>query len=662
MFQAAMLRQIFASLLSVVLLSIPSIGCNPAEASAGLTCEEIPRLLGTYLRHHIRFRTLSDELRDRTLDLYVKRLDPSKTLLLEREAAEIRASLEDTFDQIRAGNCHTLMDAEARVLERMRETERWVRGYADRRDYAVDSTVELALDPEQRGYPKQEQERADLLRKFVHFQMSNYLISGTQLEEAKDKLVHRYELSVKRMQEREPEDVYARFLEAFANSLDPHSGYLSADLHEDFQIAMSLSLEGIGVALASRDGYSVVEEIITGGATDRANALKPKDKIISVAQADGEPVDIIDMDLRDVVRLIRGKKGTPVRLGVLRQDEGLKRFTVTIIRDKIDLERQAAKLHFEELPLGDETLKLAVLELPSFYGDSNPARRRSSRDVRKLLGQAEAQAADGLLVDLSRNGGGILQEAIRLSGFFIHSGGIVAVQNSDGRAQVHRDPDEGILFRGPVVVLTSRVSASASEILAGALKDYRRAVIVGDDHTFGKGTVQSVAPLQPHLGALRYTTQLFFRPGGKSTQREGVAADVVIPSLTNRDDIGEASQPYALSGSEITPFVGTRANLGAPEQRWRPISDEMIVELAGRSQGRVAQSAEFEEIRQRLASIESDNGVVRVADILKGRNGEAGGDGPAPDADGDAEGEERDDSPQVREALHVLADLVALNR
>ena len=660
MFPAEVMRQTILTLLSVVLLTIPSIGCNPAEASAGLTCQKIPRLLGAYLRHHLRFRSLSDELRERTLDLYVKRLDPSKTLLLEREAAEIRASLEDAFDQIRAGDCHALMEAEARILERVQETEDWVRAYASRKDYAVDSTVVLTIDPDERGYPKTQKERHELLRKFVHFQMSNYLISGTQLEEAKSKLVHRYELGTKRTREREPEDIHARFVEAFANSLDPHSGYLSADVHEDFRISMSLSLEGIGVALSSRDGYSVVEEIIPGGATDRADALKPKDKIISVAQSDGEPIDIIDMDLRDVVRLIRGKKGTPVRLGVLRQDDGLKRFTVTIVRAKIDLERQAAKLRFEEYPLGDEVLKLAVLELPSFYGDSDPRKRRSSRDVRKLLSQARAEEADGLLLDLSRNGGGILHEAIRLSGYFIHSGGIVAVQSSDGRGQVFRDPDEGILFRAPVVVLTSRVSASASEILAGALKDYQRAVIVGDDHTFGKGTVQSVTPLETDLGALRYTTQLFFRPGGKSTQREGVAADIVVPSLTNRKDVGEASQPYSLSGRRIAPFVGKRANLGAPDQRWRPVTPEIVAELSRRSRGRVEQSEEFREIRERLNSIEKDNGVIRVADILKNGARDAGG-GDEQSPEGDAE-EKKKNSPQTQEALHILADLVALNR
>ncbi len=662
-FPADMKRKFVFFTLAVQLFAVASLECKAARASSSLSCETIPRLLDVYLEHHLRFRTITDELRSRTADTYLKRLDPSNTLLLESEAAAERTSLEHVLDDLQTGDCSRLLRAEAAILQRLKETEAWVRAFTSRDDYAVDASVELVLDPEKRGRPATAAEREELQRKFVHFHVSNYLTAGTPIEEAKRKLVHRYELMTRRWSEQRPEDVYARFLGSFASSLDPHSDYASAAAHEDFQISMSLSLEGIGVALSSRDGYAIVEEIIPGGPTDRANALKPKDKIISVTQNGGESVNIIDMGLRDVVRLIRGKKGTPVHLTVLRQEDRLRSFNVTITRDTIDLKRQAAKIRYVDLPAGEQSLTLGVLELTSFYGDSDPTKRRSSRDVRKLLAEARARNVDGLLLDLSRNGGGILEEAVRLSGFFIRKGGIVAVKNGRGKGRVLRDPDDGILYSGPLVVLASRVSASASEILVGAMKDYQRAVLVGDDHTFGKGTVQTVTPLDPGLGALRYTTALFFRPGGESTQLAGVPTDIIIPSFTNRDDLGEQSQPYSLSGARIGPFLGPQANATTSEGRWTPVTAEAIGVLARKSEQRVAASEEFDLIRERLQAIERDDSIVRIAEILRGGEGAAqDGDASAADPAADGEQSENDELPQVREALNILADLVLLSR
>jgi len=303
-----------------------------------------------------------------------------------------------------------------------------------------------------------------------------------------------------------------------------------------------------------------VESIIPGGAADKVGTLQPKDKIIAVAQEDGDWVDVIDMSLRDVVSLIRGKRDSKVHLRVLRQSETTQTLNVTIVRDKIDLEERSAKLRIEDVGEGDQKLKLAVIELPSFYGDRNPAKRQSSRDVRNLIAAAKKAGADGLLLDLSRNGGGLLETAVEITGYFIRDGGVVAVKGTDSGVQVLPDDDASILYDGPMAVLTSRVSASASEIVAGALKDYERALILGDDHTFGKGTVQSMVPLPPGLGALKVTTALFFRPGGASTQHDGVPSDVVIPSLIgSSDDFGEKSQEYSLPGQSIEPFLGLPA-------------------------------------------------------------------------------------------------------
>jgi carboxyl-terminal processing protease len=430
--------------------------------------------------------------------------------------------------------------------------------------------------------------------------------------------------------------------------------------------------------LSSRDGYTVVEEIVPGGSAAKEGSLKPKDKVIAVAQDEkGEMVDVIDMDLRDVVRMIRGKKGSVVRLSLLRQGATTERYTVRLVRDKINLEEQAAKLRFEEVESGGKTYKLAVLDLPSFYGDKDTGARQATDDVQKLLKEARAAKADGLLLDLSRNGGGLLDYAVKITGFFIGKGGVVAVGDSQSRTQVLDDPDETIQWSGPLVVLTSRVTASAAEILAGAVKDYRRGVIVGDDHTFGKGSVQTVAPLPPGLGALKLTTALFYRPGGKSTQQIGVPADIVVPALTANDELGETNQPYSLPARSIEAFAN-----GAPKKGsgYIAIDDATVQALAQRSRDRVAGDTRFADIEKELEKQRANEGVVKVADLLEKKEedkkkeaakpqasatgGAASGDSamvaPPPGTGVPGEDGPPDDrAPQVQEALRILGDLVS---
>jgi carboxyl-terminal processing protease len=593
----------------------------PPLAGAALSCDHVPELLRTFLQKHINFHYLNDELRARTANAYIKRLDPSKTLLLAEEAAELRRSLTGIFHDVRSGDCTQLIAINDDIVGRYAELEAFIRSFVGSDDYELDRSIELIIDPDKRGHARTAEYRDELRTKLVHFQISNYLGSGVDLEEAKGKLIHRYELMTRRAREMDHEDVYASFLDAFASALDPHSNYLSADVVEDFNIGMSLSLEGIGVALSSRDGYSVVEKIIPGGAADRLGTLIPKDKISAVAQGDDAYVDIIDMNLRDVVRLIRGKRGTKVRLMILRQGDTTERFDVAIVRDEINLEEEAAKLRFEQVELDEgQSLKLAVLELPSFYGGTKPSERQSSRDIRNLLEQVKAEEADGLLLDLSRNGGGLLENSVEITGFFIRDGGVVAIKDTFLKVQVLQDPDAAILFDGPMVVLTSRVSASASEIVAGAMKDYRRAIVVGDDHTFGKGTVQSMVRLPTGLGALKVTTALFFRPGGDSTQSSGVAADIVFPSLFSTDEFGERYQDYSLPQQKISPFLEADPTLETPSSQvgsWTPVSEKLISELATRSAERVRTNEHFEEIRRKLQETKERNGVLRLTDILE---------------------------------------------
>lgn len=650
----------------------PAAAQSDEMPSSALTCDAIPRLLGAYLQNHVQYRALTEELKQRVAESNLRHLDPSRSLFLESDAETLKKQFGATFTGLSRGDCGTLERMHADTVARYGEMEKFVRDYVSDPKYAIDESATLMIDPDKRGFPKTAAARADLYRRLVHFQMSNYVANGESLEESKKKLIHRYELMTRRAQEMKRDEVYARFLDAFSTALDPHSAYLSPDNLEDFKIHMGLSLEGIGAVLSSRDGYTVVEEVVPGGSAAKEGSIKPKDKILGVAQANEDIVDVIDMDLRDVVRMIRGKKGSVVKLSVLRQGSTTERFVVQLVRDKINLEEQAAKLRFEEIDAGGRKHKLAVLELPSFYGDKETGSRQATDDVVKLLKEARAAKAEGLLLDLSRNGGGLLDHAVKITGYFIGKGGVVAVGDSRQQTQVLDDPDEGIEWSGPLVVLTSRVTASAAEIFAGAVKDYHRGVIVGDDQTFGKGSVQTVAPLPPGLGALKLTTALFFRPGGQSTQQIGVPADIVVPALTANDELGERNQPYSLPPRSIDAFAAGKPKLSGG---YTPIDAATVEALAARSRARVGADGRFAEIEKELAEQKANKGEVKVADLLEKKEkkdadtastGEAGGSTAGDSAmlaptGIPGEDEKPDDrKPQVDEALRILGDLISI--
>ncbi|MCA9504122.1 MAG: carboxy terminal-processing peptidase [Spirochaetaceae bacterium] len=671
----------------------------PAGASSfgspELTCRRSWDLIQNLLKRHISFRALNPELKERAIDAYIEGIDPSKSLFLASEVDKLRRDLTGVFFGIQNGECETLDGLQADLVKRYERMEKEVRAFVSSPDYALDEDVRLILDPEKRGHPFDDAARRDLVERLVHFQMSNYLSSEMEVDKAKEKLIHRYELMTRRARELEPRDTYSNFLNAFASALDPHSTYYPPEAVEDFEIQMRLSLDGIGVALSSKDGYSIVERIIPGGATDKAGVLEPGDKIIAVAQEGEDFVDIIDMSLRDVVSMIRGERGTKVRLTVLRKADTTERLEVEIERDKVTIEDAAATLDFEEVEIGGRKRKLAILDLPTFYGDPDPSKRQSSRDVRDLLRQVKEAKADGLLLDLSRNGGGKLESSVDIAGLFIRDGGIVAVKNVFQEVQFLEDQDEDIVYDGPLVILTSRITASASEIVAGAMKDYRRAVIVGDDHTFGKGTVQSFIHQPGRLGAIKVTTALFFRPGGASTQHSGVAADVVLPSLFATDELGERYTPYSLDSQTIAPFLGPAGaqNGIAPistglATAWKPIDAGLIAELSRRSAARIAQDEEFKKIEEQLAKVRAEDDVIHLAELIRERkeaeakdadgttdetvvDGETKGASDAdasesktPAADGDDESytapEDEKPTPQRLEALRILADLVEL--
>ena len=439
----------------------------------------------------------------------------------------------------------------------------------------------------------------------------NLLVAKSEKEddkEARTKIQRRYHTNARIWQQTDGDELLEQFLTAITSSFDPHTTYMSPSSLDNFRILMRLNLEGIGAALQPDDeGYTKVSKIIPGGAADKHGELKTDDRIVSVGQGEsGEMVDVSDMRLNDVVKLIRGPAGTVVRLGV--RTKGTTETKIyNITRAKVELADSAARsvvLERGQRPDGS-AYKIGWIDLPSFYMDMEAARengraeyRSTTRDVSRILETFNSQGVDLVILDLRFNGGGSLTEAVALTGLFVEHGPIVQVKDSYGRVQVYDDQDSGMSWKGPLVVVTSKFSASASEIFAGAIQDYGRGLVVGDEATHGKGTVQNLLdvggemfpiPNPPNLGALKLTTQQFYRPSGESTQKRGVLPDLVLPSLLNLMGTGEADLDYAIE------FDRVRAARFQPNQL---VPNDVLARLRTRSQERVAGSEDFAKLQK----------------------------------------------------------------
>lgn len=430
----------------------------------------------------------------------------------------------------------------------------------------------------------------------------------TEAEEIVETLTHRYHRNLHAFLDWDSDDVLQTYLTALARVYDPHSDYFGHSQLDSFAITMNLSLFGIGAELMNEDGYCVIHRLLPGGPAEKGKQIKIDDRIIAVAQSNQPPVDVVDMSLNKAVQLIRGPKGTEVRLTIIPAGaDSSVRKTITLIRDEIKLEDQEAKAKLIEMPDSHgQNVRLGVIDLPSFYASFDPSNNRgkseprsTTADVTLLLTKLKQEHVDGVILDLRRNGGGSLEEAIKLTGLFIKDGPVVQVRDFDNSIQEDDDTDPSVLYDGPLIVLTSRFSASASEILAGALQDYGRALIVGDSSTHGKGTVQSVQPLKQYIrvgnamtndpGALKLTIKKFYRASGASTQLRGVVPDIILPSIFNESkDIGEAALENRLDYDTIPSAKFERLNLVAP----------YVQALRLHSQDRIAKDKEYSYIRE----------------------------------------------------------------
>ncbi|HEY8270153.1 MAG TPA: S41 family peptidase, partial [Pseudobdellovibrionaceae bacterium] len=556
-----------------------------AQSKDDLECRYMSAIEGGFLANHIHYANRDVELANHTIEQYIKRIDPSKVYLLSTDVDQIKGWMAGLFDKTKNKDCAFLDQTQKLLVQRAQERADFAKKFLGK-DYKFDPKTEFTFDPDKKAFPKNAEEANDFLKKYIHFQIANYQATDMKMDEAKKNVIKNYDRAVKRLQDTKTTDLYSDYLDSFARALDPHSSFFSRDSLEDFEIQMRLSLEGIGATLSSQDGFTVVEQLVPGGAAAKSGVIEPQDKIIAVGQDKGGMENVIDMDLKDVVKKIRGAKGTKVRLTILRKKgEGKQRLDISLTREKVNLEDEAASIIYQDKEVNGKKKKIGIINFPSFYADSRRGGRSSAADLKKILKEANEKKVEGLVLDLSNNGGGSLEDAVKIAGLFFQTGNVVKQSSRDASRgeQTLSDTESTVDWAGPLVLLTSRISASASEIVAGTLQDYKRAVIVGGDHTFGKGSVQSVLPMPNNLGALKVTVGMFFVPGGNSTQHRGVEADVVLPGPYSTDDIGEKFLDYSLPPQKIASFLSPEAYVKEGSGTWSMLKPEWLKSLREKS-------------------------------------------------------------------------------
>ncbi|CAD5107757.1 carboxy terminal-processing peptidase [Zestomonas carbonaria] len=550
-------------------------------------------------RHHYSKPPLNDARSAIIYDGYLKMLDPARSYFTAADIAEFDRWKTKFDDLLKSGDLEPGFTIYKRHLDRFKQRLDFVLAELDKGvdkiDFSQDETLET--DREKAAWAKSPAELDDLWRKRLKDEVLRLKIAGKDDKAIQEQLTKRYKNQLSRLGQTRGEDIFQTYINAFAQSYDPHTNYLSPESAENFDINMSLSLEGIGAVLQNDNDYVKIVRLVPAGPAEKSKQLAPADKIIGVAQGNGEMVDVIGWRLDEVVKLIRGPKGSMVRLEVIPASNAPNDQTskvVAITREAVKLEEQAAKKSVLKLDHEGQTFTLGVIEIPAFYLDfkafrsGDPNYKSTTRDVKRLIGELQKDKVDGIVIDLRNNGGGSLQEATELTGLFIGQGPTVLVRNSDGRVDVLADESNGAYYKGPLAVLVNRLSASASEIFAGAMQDYHRALVLGGQ-TFGKGTVQTIQPL--NHGELKLTLAKFYRVSGQSTQHQGVIPDIEYPAVVDTKEIGESALPEAMPWDSIRPVVTPESNPFKP----------FLAELKARHDSRVADNPDFVFTRNRLA-------------------------------------------------------------
>ncbi|MEJ2609921.1 MAG: carboxy terminal-processing peptidase [Candidatus Thiodiazotropha sp.] len=516
-------------------------------------------------KYHYKDIALDDAMSKMILQRYFDTLDPNRVFFLAGDIAQFsnyQSKLDDYLKNSRIEPAFEIFRLyRLRVSEAISHTLKLLDGDFD---FTIDETYKFERDKE--PWPQTRAELNDIWRKRAKNDFLTLRLMDKKDSEIKKTLKDRYQRLQNRVEQFDSNDIFQTFINAYTLSLEPHTSYMSPSTSENFDISMRLSLEGIGAVLKDEDGYTEVQKTIIGGPAEQSDLLHAGDRIVGVGQGlEGKIEDIIGWRLQDVVEQIRGPKGSVVRLEVSPKGDDVNRKTITLVRNKIKLEEQAAKSYVIDKLDGTDNASIGVIEVPTFYRDfAAEARgeknfRSTTRDVRNLLVDLKSKGVDGIVIDLRENGGGSLSEATELTGLFIDSGPVVQIKDAFGKIEVEQDPDQSIAYDGPMAVLVDRNSASASEIFAGAIQDYKRGIIIGEP-TFGKGTVQTLVNLgrfvpgrKKDLGRLRLTMAQFFRINGGSTQHRGVVPDIQFPTAKYSDEYGERSLENALPWAEIKP-------------------------------------------------------------------------------------------------------------
>jgi carboxyl-terminal processing protease len=581
-----------------------------AAAKPGPNDRQITLAVRSYLeREHFTRRPIDDEIARRWFGIFLEALDPMKVYFLQSDVDAFMQRRDSLDDLVKRGDVSFAYEVYKRFLERVDARLPLIeRLLSTPQDFTKQESI--IIDRDDTKWAANEAEAEDNWRKRIKYDLLVQKMEKTPPEEAKEKLLRRYRSFAKRMHQMTADELLETYLSSLTSSLDPHTSFMSPGTLENFEIGMRLQLDGIGASLKGEDGYTTVAELVPGGAADKDGRLQKKDRVVGVGQGtEGEIVDVVDMNLNEVVKLIRGKRGTIVRLKVIPVGQTVPKI-YDITRAKIELKDSEARGEvIEEGRKADGTpFRIGVINLPSFYMDMAGARqgqaeyKSSTRDCKRLLDEFKQKGVDCVVLDLRNNGGGSLPESISLTGLFIDTGPVVQIKDADKRVQQYDDVDPGVSWDGPLIVLINKFSASASEIVAGAIQDYHRGLVVGDKASHGKGTVQSLLdlgrqlfqrlPNAPSLGAIKITMQQFYRPGGLSTQLEGVKSDVELPSITTHLPVGESDLDHAIAFDKVP---------AAAFQQSGKVTDEMLKVLRDRSVRRVSDSDDFRKVEKDIA-------------------------------------------------------------
>jgi len=568
-------------------------------------------------QYHYQKTDINDSLSSRLLDNYLKNLDDNRMYFLASDVQKFEKYRYQLDNDLKEGKLAAAYDIYQVYINRVKERNAHVnRLLAKEIDFTVDEYYET--DREKAAWAKNEAELNELWRKYIKEQALRLKLTNKKWEETAKILGDRYKYFDKAFSQATSEDVFEAYMNAFAENIDPHTSYLSPARSANFKIDMTRSLEGIGATLREQNDYTTVMEVVPGGPAFRSKQIKKGDRIVAVAQGDdGKLVDVIGWRVDEVVKLIRGAKGTVVRLQVLPAEADVTALPreLRLVRDKIKLEEQLAKGEIIPITHNGKPFRLGVIQVPAFYANYEDRQKgetnytSTTNDVKRIIGELQTQKIDALVLDLRNNGGGLLSEAVDLTGLFIQEGPVVQVRNSNGSIDVLKDSDRSQAYTGPLAVVINRFSASASEIFAGAIQDYKRGVVVGEQ-SYGKGTVQSQVDLNrlmqgsDKLGQVNLTIAKFYRVTGNSTQLKGVTPDVQLPSVFSAAEFGESSQANALPWDKI------------PASNFKPvnnISENLVAVLEKNYEKRLQTDSDLKTLQQQISEIKKARANTRVS-------------------------------------------------